>query len=104
MLDKHLNTDPESDLLMNLYYTHSYNAHSFILPQTFFNHGLTSNSPAMKRLVLVMQYIGSFYHPSSYKDKLRGRFQDELSQGGAEDSGYGVQFLLLYIKCPALVR
>lgn len=95
MLENHYTVDPKSHQLLDLYYRHFHNAHPFILPQTFFNHRLTTTSPATKRLVLVMQYIGSFYHPASHKDKLRGRVQDELSQGAAGESGYEVQFLLL---------
>jgi len=82
-----------SDQLLGAYYEYFHISHPFVLPHRFLRQ---RNSDNFKALKLVMQFIGSLYHPSIPSTNLRNQVENELFQSSLPNNDFTVQALLLY--------
>ena len=88
-----------TDNLLDSYYTNFHPAHPCALPRLFFKRRLEVDPLGLLPVLLVMQYIGSLYTPSTSYAHLEAQVQEALvrdTTAAPISAAYQVQALILY--------
>jgi hypothetical protein len=89
-----LDYDPESELLVELYYKFFHDAHPFVLPRTALMDRRKYDSSTMQPLMLSMQFVGSIYIDNTDPEVRRKAFQ-AVFESNSQPNGFLVQASLL---------
>lgn len=101
--DDYLGWFPESDSgpltrvpLLELYYTYFHPAQPCALPLRFLRQVASEDSPGIRLLVNVLQFIGSLYAPKVDSGPLEDLVKASLEEPRPKATGFEIQALVLY--------